>query len=74
MLGLIADHHGPRGAFVVLAVLPVVALALAAKLQNPAAPGPAVLDPVSEDEAVFATGACQSHAAKRATEAAAASR
>jgi FSR family fosmidomycin resistance protein-like MFS transporter len=35
VLGVIADHHGPRGAFITLAALPVVAVALSAKLRSP---------------------------------------
>ncbi|HEX3731576.1 MAG TPA: MFS transporter [Mycobacteriales bacterium] len=35
LLGLVADHHGPRGAFVVLAVIPVVATALSTALREP---------------------------------------
>jgi FSR family fosmidomycin resistance protein-like MFS transporter len=38
VLGLVADHHGPRGAFHVLAVLPIVAITLAARLQPPTRP------------------------------------
>ena len=37
VLGLVADHHGPRGAFVVLAVIPVVAIAVSAVLREPLA-------------------------------------
>jgi FSR family fosmidomycin resistance protein-like MFS transporter len=35
VLGVIADHHGPRGAFIVLAALPVVAILLAINLKPP---------------------------------------
>ena len=35
VLGIVADHHGPRGAFVVLAVIPVVAVALSSRLAEP---------------------------------------
>jgi FSR family fosmidomycin resistance protein-like MFS transporter len=35
VLGLIADRHGPQGAFLALAFLPVIALALAARLREP---------------------------------------
>jgi FSR family fosmidomycin resistance protein-like MFS transporter len=35
VLGVIADHHGPQGAFLTLAFLPVIALALAARLREP---------------------------------------
>ncbi|MEU0556461.1 MFS transporter [Dactylosporangium sp. NPDC006015] len=35
LLGLIADHHGPRGAFIALAVVPVLAAALSAALREP---------------------------------------
>jgi FSR family fosmidomycin resistance protein-like MFS transporter len=38
VLGVIADHHGPRGAFVTLAFTPLVAIALSAGLKSPAAP------------------------------------
>ncbi|HWK28330.1 MAG TPA: MFS transporter [Solirubrobacter sp.] len=36
VLGVIADHHGPQGAFIVLATLPLVALALSSRLRPPA--------------------------------------
>ena len=36
LLGLVADHHGPRGAFVVLAAMPVIAVAVSALLREPA--------------------------------------
>ena len=35
LLGLVADHNGPRGAFVVLAVIPVIAIAVSAVLREP---------------------------------------
>lgn len=35
LLGLIADHHGPRGALVVLAVAPLIAVALSLALREP---------------------------------------
>ena len=35
VLGAIADHHGPRGAFVVLAAVPLVAVALSSRLSEP---------------------------------------
>lgn len=35
VLGLVADHHGPRGAFVVLAAIPVVAIAISTALREP---------------------------------------
>jgi FSR family fosmidomycin resistance protein-like MFS transporter len=35
VLGLVADSHGPRGAFVVLAAIPLVAIALSAALREP---------------------------------------
>lgn len=35
LLGLIAEQHGPRGAFVALAIVPVVAVALSAALREP---------------------------------------
>lgn len=37
VLGVVADHHGPRGAFLVIAALPLVAIALALNLRPPAA-------------------------------------
>ncbi len=36
VLGVIADHHGPRGTFVTLAFMPLVAIALSAYLRPPA--------------------------------------
>ncbi len=36
LLGLVADHHGPRGAFLVLAVLPLLAIAISTALREPA--------------------------------------
>ena len=35
VLGVIADHHGPQGAFTVLALVPLIAIALALKLKEP---------------------------------------
>ncbi|MDA0166361.1 MFS transporter [Solirubrobacter ginsenosidimutans] len=35
VLGLVADHHGPQGAFVVLAAIPVVAVLLSSRLAEP---------------------------------------
>ena len=35
VLGLIADHHGPHGAFVTLAFMPLLAIALSAGLKPP---------------------------------------
>lgn len=35
LLGLVADHRGPRGVFVVLAVIPIVAVAVSAVLREP---------------------------------------
>src|SRR5579875_2402936 len=35
LLGLVADHHGPRGSLVVLAVAPLVAVALSTALREP---------------------------------------
>jgi MFS transporter, FSR family, fosmidomycin resistance protein len=35
LLGLIAEAHGPRGAFIALAIVPVVAVALSAALREP---------------------------------------
>ena len=37
LLGLVAEAHGPRGALVVLAVVPLVAVVLSAFLREPAA-------------------------------------
>jgi FSR family fosmidomycin resistance protein-like MFS transporter len=36
VLGVIADHHGPHGAFVTLAFMPLLAIALSAGLRPPA--------------------------------------
>ncbi|GAA3204609.1 MFS transporter [Dactylosporangium siamense] len=36
LLGLVAEHHGPRGAFIALAIVPVVAVALSTALREPA--------------------------------------
>jgi MFS transporter, FSR family, fosmidomycin resistance protein len=38
VLGLVADRHGPQGAFIVLAVIPVIAIAISALLREPATP------------------------------------
>jgi FSR family fosmidomycin resistance protein-like MFS transporter len=35
VLGTIADHHGPQGALVVLAVIPLIAVALSSRLAEP---------------------------------------
>ena len=35
LLGLVADHHGPSGAFAVLAMIPVVAIAVSTMLREP---------------------------------------
>jgi FSR family fosmidomycin resistance protein-like MFS transporter len=35
VLGLVAQHHGPRGAFLVLALIPVLAIALSTVLREP---------------------------------------
>ena len=35
LLGLVADHHGPYGVFIVLAAIPLIAIALALALRNP---------------------------------------
>jgi FSR family fosmidomycin resistance protein-like MFS transporter len=35
VLGIVADHHGPQGAFVVIAVIPLIAIALAVNLKQP---------------------------------------
>jgi len=37
VLGVIADHHGPHGAFVALALLPLLAIALCVNLKPPGA-------------------------------------
>ncbi len=34
--GIIADNHGPRGAFVVLATIPLLAIAMPTTLPEPA--------------------------------------
>jgi FSR family fosmidomycin resistance protein-like MFS transporter len=39
VLGVIADHHGPRGAFITLAFLPLAAVVLSAGLRPPRDPG-----------------------------------
>jgi FSR family fosmidomycin resistance protein-like MFS transporter len=36
LLGLVADNHGPRGVFVVLATIPLLAIAVSAVLREPA--------------------------------------
>jgi FSR family fosmidomycin resistance protein-like MFS transporter len=36
LLGLIADNHRPRGAFVVLAAIPLLAMAMSTTLPEPA--------------------------------------
>ncbi len=36
LLGLVADHHGPRGAFIVLTVIPAIAIAVSTVLREPA--------------------------------------
>lgn len=35
LLGLVADQHGPRGVFVVLAVIPIIAVGVSAVLREP---------------------------------------
>jgi FSR family fosmidomycin resistance protein-like MFS transporter len=43
LLGLVADHHGPRGSLVVLAAVPLIAVGLSLALREPeaqAVPGP----------------------------------
>jgi FSR family fosmidomycin resistance protein-like MFS transporter len=35
LLGLVADHRGPRGVFLVLAVIPIIAVAVSAVLREP---------------------------------------
>jgi FSR family fosmidomycin resistance protein-like MFS transporter len=50
LLGLVAEHRGPQGVFVVLAIIPVIAVAVSAVLREPAAsparpPGGAVREP-----------------------------
>jgi MFS transporter, FSR family, fosmidomycin resistance protein len=39
LLGLVAEHHGPRGAFVVLAVIPAIAIAVSTVLREPGSGG-----------------------------------
>jgi FSR family fosmidomycin resistance protein-like MFS transporter len=41
LLGLVADRHGPRGALVVLAAIPLLAVALSTALREPAPRQPA---------------------------------
>jgi FSR family fosmidomycin resistance protein-like MFS transporter len=36
LLGLVADHSGPRGVFVVLALIPLIAVAISTALREPA--------------------------------------
>jgi FSR family fosmidomycin resistance protein-like MFS transporter len=36
LLGLVADNHGPRGVFIVLATIPLLAIAGSAVLREPA--------------------------------------
>jgi FSR family fosmidomycin resistance protein-like MFS transporter len=36
LLGLVADSHGPRGTFVVLAAIPILAIAVSTVLREPA--------------------------------------
>jgi MFS transporter, FSR family, fosmidomycin resistance protein len=36
LLGLVADNHGPHGAFVVLATIPLLAIAASTALREPA--------------------------------------
>jgi FSR family fosmidomycin resistance protein-like MFS transporter len=40
--GLVADHHGPRGAFIVLTVIPAIAIAVSTVLREPAHDHPPV--------------------------------
>ncbi|MFF3447961.1 MFS transporter [Streptomyces sp. NPDC002667] len=40
LLGMVATHHGPRGALAVLATMPVLAMLLSAFLREPAEDGP----------------------------------
>lgn len=40
LLGLVADHQGPRGAFVVLAAVPLLAIAISTALREPTTPPP----------------------------------
>ncbi len=35
LLGIMADHHGPYGAFVVLVLIPLVAIAISTGLREP---------------------------------------
>jgi MFS transporter, FSR family, fosmidomycin resistance protein len=37
LLDLVADHSGPRGVFVVLALIPLIAVAILIALREPAA-------------------------------------
>ena len=39
LLGLVADRHGPRGAFVVLAAIPLLAVTLSTALRGRPPPG-----------------------------------
>jgi FSR family fosmidomycin resistance protein-like MFS transporter len=45
VLGVIADSHGPRGALITLAFLPLIAVALAVNLRAPTAPSPQSFPP-----------------------------
>lgn len=36
LLGLVVDHSGPRGVFVVLALIPLIAVAISTALREPA--------------------------------------
>ncbi|HEY2285486.1 MAG TPA: hypothetical protein VGH88_07060 [Streptosporangiaceae bacterium] len=40
LLGLVADRHGPRGALLVLTVIPLLAIAISTLLREPAPTGP----------------------------------
>jgi FSR family fosmidomycin resistance protein-like MFS transporter len=42
LLGLVADHHGPRGAFVVLTFIPLIAITVSTALREPS-PAPAAV-------------------------------
>jgi len=45
---LVAEHHGPQGAIVVLAIVPVIAILVSAALREPAGdPAPAENPPAT---------------------------
>jgi MFS transporter, FSR family, fosmidomycin resistance protein len=35
LLGLVADHHGPRGAFIALTAIPLIAITVSTALHEP---------------------------------------